>query len=111
METAVADVCVREALGLSSSMGHAHNTRTRWIGLRVAAQTDGSCRVVGVCHAHHSPHGCPGHALALRNLMDATACCLGCGAEVAMNKIVQRAIAGRPVLDASGQVTGWMCLI
>ena len=81
-------------------------------------QLDGSCCVVGVCHAANTPRGCPGHPLALRSLADATACCLGCGdTSMPTADAVKRARAnggdvkqGTAILEADGQVTGWMCL-
>ena len=72
---ASADERVREALGL----GVSKKPCARWVGLRYEAQPDGSRRVVGVCHAHNTPSGCPGHAPALRHLSDSTACCLESG--------------------------------
>ena len=110
IETAAADESVRQALGLSASK----TPRARWIGLRLDTQPDGSRRVVGVCLAHNTPHGCPGHALALRYLSDATACCAGCGRAVASTGGVKHADGGlgegRAVLGAGGRVTGWNML-
>ena len=112
VEAAADDERVREALGLSASK----QTRARWIGLRLDTFSDGTRRVVGVCHAHHTEHWCPGHALALRYLADATACCCACGAVVATTEGVDRAAArggavalGKADLDAGGRVTGWVC--
>ena len=113
IETAAADERVREALEISLSM----KPRARWVGLRLDVQPDGSRRVVGVCHAHSTARGCPGHALTLRHLADAAACCGGCGAAVTTKPdAVRRAKAngsnlklGGAVLDAGGQVTGWVC--
>ena len=110
VETAAADERVREALGLSSRGGPLP-TRARWIGLH-----DGSRLVVGVCHAHNSPRGCPGHALALRYLDDATACFGECGVGVTTANGVQRAkgrggglVLGRAALNDGCQVAGWKC--
>ena len=92
--------------------------RARWIGLRYETQPDDSRLVVGVCHAHITPRGYPGHALALRSLSDATACCGGCGRAVTTQSGVARARKngvrlghGTAVLDADGQVTGWTCRV
>ena len=97
---------------MSTSMRGGHPLRARWIGLRYDTQPDGSRLVVGVCHAHHTPRGCPGHALALRYLNDAAACCVVCGAAVAKSDAGQQEGAkyGSAVLDAAGEVTGWMCV-
>lgn len=105
VETVAADVRVREALGLSIPTFK----RGRWIGLRYEAQPDGSRLLVGVCHAHNTPCGCRGHTLALRNLTDATACCLGCGLVVTLSVGAQGAKMGRAVLGDDGQVMGSMC--
>ena len=70
VETAAADERVRVALGLSRSMCGGRPMRTRWIGLCYEAQTDGSRLVVGVCRAHNTARGCPGHAVALRSVND-----------------------------------------
>ena len=117
VETAAADARVREALGLSVSVKAPHITRARWIGLRYDTQPDGSRRVVGVCHAHNTALGCPGHALALRYLGDATASCVGCGGVVRTPHRRRAAplgggrlpMIGNAVLDAAGAVTGWIC--
>ena len=53
VETAAADVRVREGLGLSTPT-YKHG-RARGIGLRHDTQPDGSRVVVGVCHAHNTP--------------------------------------------------------
>ena len=113
IKTAASDERVREALGLSASKA----VRARWIGLRLDTQRDGSRLVVGVCHAHNTACGCPGHPLALRNLSDATACCAGCGREVTTRAGVQRARAnggtlhmGNIVRDDGVQEAGWLCL-
>ena len=112
-ETATTDERVREALGISASK----HPCARWIGLRLDTQPDGNRRVVGVCHNHNTAYGCPGHALALRHLSDATACCRECGKAVTSAAGVTRANAnggdaknGAAVLDAGGTVTGWICL-
>lgn len=77
--SAKAEERVREALGMTTSK----SVRARWVDLHVGTQPDGSRCVVGVCHAVNTPRECPGHSLALHNVTDATACCLGCGVAVA----------------------------
>ena len=52
VETAAADVRVREALGLAASQHSPRAARARWIGLLYETQPDGSRLVVGVCHTH-----------------------------------------------------------
>lgn len=106
---------MREALGLSGPK----TARARWIGLRHDTFSDGSRRVVGVCHAHHTARGCPGHTLALRRRTDATACCSVCDVAVTtMQDAVERAQAagvdakiGSSMLGGDGQVTGWWCVV
>ena len=113
IEAASADERVREALGISI----AKRPRARWIGLRLDTQSDGTRRVIGVCHTHQAPRGCPGHALALRNLVDAAVCCGGCGPAVASDEGAKRGKAvgrdlrkGRHVVGTGGEVTGWLCI-
>lgn len=114
IESAASDERVREAMGLSKSK----RERVRWIGLLPDTQPDGSRLVVGVCHAHNTPRGCPGHPLALRYLSDGTACCVECGRAVTshtdgVNRVRADGVdahLGVTVRDSSDQVTGWICL-
>ena len=84
---ATTNINVRHALGMEGSK----RLRARWIGLRLEAQPDGTHRLVGVCHAHHTGRGCPGHPLLLDCVTDATACCGGYGRAVTSHSGVQRA--------------------
>ena len=72
IEQAASNGLVREALGLAPG-----NKRAHWVGLRADEYADGSRAIVGVCHAHFTPRGRPGHDTSLHTLADATRAAAG----------------------------------